>query len=130
MTALWLTSTEAGALFGRSGDAFRGMLDDPQHAEFAGRCTRRGRQVRVPATVAWFYANEARMPEDRAELAAFLELFPLPDLTGHRREARLVRSEAGVAGLAYSVFVLAVLAVVGLVVGDLVGAAVAAGSGL
>jgi hypothetical protein len=77
-TTAWLTSSEAGALFGRSGDAFRAMLEDPEHAPLAERCTRRGRQVRVP--------------ESREDLVAFLELFPMPDLTGHRREARLVRS--------------------------------------
>lgn len=91
-TSLWLTSSEAGALFGVTGDSFRAMLDDPRHADLAARCTRRGKQVRVPAAVAWFYAHEAQVPADREDLARFLELFPMPDLAAHRREARLVRS--------------------------------------
>lgn len=127
--ALWLTSAEAGALFGRSGEAFRLMLEDPEHAAFAARCTTRGRQVRVPATICWFYANEARMPESREDLAAFLELFPLPDLTEHRREARLVRREEGAAAVGYCLFVLAALALVGLMVTEFVAAALPAVAG-
>lgn len=93
-TSVWLTSAEAGAVFGRSGESFRAMLEDPAHADLAARCTTRGRQVRVPAAVCWFYAHEARVPESREDLAAFLALFPMPDLTAHRREARLVRESA------------------------------------
>lgn len=87
----WLTSGEAAALFGTSSTSVLRMLADPEHADFAARVVRRGRETRFPAAVTWFYAHEGRMPEDRADLAAFLELFPIPDVTSHRREARLIR---------------------------------------
>lgn len=90
----WLTSGEAAVLFGTTSASVLRMLADPAHADFAGRVVRRGRETRFPAAVTWFYAHEGRMPDDRQDLADFLELFPIPDVTSHRRDARLVRESA------------------------------------
>ena len=88
----WLTTGEVAEWFGCDGVTVRRMLADPQHAEFAARVVKRGTQLRFPAQLTWFYACEAVMPKDRADLVDFLEHCPVPDL--RRNEPRLVETRA------------------------------------
>jgi len=76
----WLTTGEAAALFDRSADWVRVMLEDPAHADFASRVVRRGSHRQFPAELTWFYAAEGRMPADRSDLADFLVHHPLPEI--------------------------------------------------
>ena len=88
----WRSIGEVAPWFDRSPDAIRAMLEDPEHADFAARVRRRGTHRLFPASVTWHYACEGRMPESHEELAAFLEVFPVPE--SGRRRAQLVTEVA------------------------------------
>jgi hypothetical protein len=84
----WLTTGEVAPWFGTTARSVLRMVDDPQHAEFAMRVRRRGTQLRFPAALTWHYAHEGRLPESHEELAAFIEVFPVPET--RQRGAQLV----------------------------------------